>query len=37
MKFVTAMVRDVRVGEENWRREKIVALKYIRLLKPQSC
>jgi hypothetical protein len=31
------MLIDVRVGEENRKRLKIVAEKYIKLLKPQSC
>lgn len=30
VKFVRAMERDVRVGEEKFRREKRVAEKYIR-------
>jgi hypothetical protein len=37
MKFEDAMLIDVRVGEENPRRLKMLALKYMRLLNPQSC
>ena len=36
-KFVPATLKDVRVGEENERDSKIVAEKYIKLLKPHSC
>ena len=37
MKLVRAMEREVSVGEVKPRREKIVAEKYIRELKPHSC
>ena len=36
-KLVRATDIDVNVGDENWRLAKIVAEKYMRLLKPQSC
>jgi hypothetical protein len=36
-KFVTATESEVRVGEEKDNIEKMVALKYMTLLNPESC